>query len=49
MPYIEKLYLINNSNYIGNAELINKFEKLTNNYISENLVTKNKLIKPLSL
>ncbi len=41
----EKLYLINNNNFLGSKFLLLNFKKETNDYISANLIKKNKLIE----
>ena len=42
----EKLYLIN-KNFLGSELLLSNFKKETNNYISSNLIKKNKLIETI--
>jgi len=46
-PIIEKMYLLNNLNFIGNEKLILEFQDESNNYISEVIINKNNIIKPL--
>ena len=41
---VEKLYLVNNNNFLGSELLLSNFKKETNDYISANLIKKNKLI-----
>ena len=41
---VEKLYLVNNNNFLGSDYLLENFKKETNDYISANLIRKNKLI-----
>ena len=41
---VEKLYLVNNNNFLGTELLLSNFKKETNDYISANLIKKNKLI-----
>ena len=41
---VEKLYLVNNNNFLGSDFLLENFKKETNDYISANLIRKNKLI-----
>ena len=43
----EKLYIINNKKFLGSEFLISSFKKETNNYISANLIKKNKLIETM--
>ena len=43
----EKLYIINNKKFLGSEFLISNFKKETNNYISANLIKKNKLIETM--
>ena len=43
----EKLYLVNNKNFLGSELLLSNFKKETNDYISANLIKKNKLIKTI--
>ena len=43
----EKLYLVNNNNFLGSDFLLANFKKETNNYISDNLIKKNKLIETI--
>ena len=41
---VEKLYLVNSNNFLGSDFLLENFKKETNDYISANLIRKNKLI-----
>ena len=41
------MYLLNNLNFIGNEKLILEFQNESNNYISEVIINKNNIIKPL--
>ena len=43
----EKLYIINNNKFLGSEFLISNFKKETNDYISANLIKKNKLIETI--
>ena len=43
----EKLYLINNNNFLGSELLLVNFKKETNDFISANLIKKNKLIETI--
>ena len=43
---VEKLYLVNNNNFLGSEFLLSNFRKETNDYISANLI-KNKLIETI--
>ena len=43
----EKLYLVNNNNFLGSDLLLSNFRKETNDYISANLIRKNKLIETI--
>ena len=43
----EKLYLVNNNNFLGSEFLLSNFKKETNDYISANLIKKNKLIETI--
>ncbi len=43
----EKLYLVNNNNFLGSDFLLANFKKETNDYISANLIRKNKLIETI--
>ena len=43
----EKLYIINNNKFLGSEFLIANFKKETNDYISANLIKKNKLIETI--
>jgi len=43
----EKLYIINNNNFLGSEFLISNFKKETNNYISSNFIKKNKLTETI--
>ena len=43
----EKLYLVNNNNFLGLDYLLTNFKKETNDYISANLIKKNKLIETI--
>ena len=43
----EKLYLVNNNNFLGSDFLLANFKKETNNYISANFIRKNKLIETI--
>ena len=43
----EKLYLVNNKNFLGSELLLSNFKKETNDYISANLIKKNKLIETI--
>jgi len=44
---VEKLYLVNNNNFLGSEILLSNFKKETNDYISANLIKKNKLIETI--
>ena len=44
---VEKLYLVNNNNFLGSDFLLANFKKETNDYISANLIRKNKLIETI--
>jgi len=44
---VEKLYLVNNKNFLGSQLLLLNFKKETNHYISANLIKKNKLIETI--
>ena len=44
---VEKLYLINNYNFLGSEFLLSSFKKETNDYISANLIKKNTLIETI--
>jgi len=44
---VEKLYLVNNNNFLGSDFLLENFKKETNDYISANLIRKNKLIETI--
>ena len=46
-PTLEKMYILNNSNFKGNEYLLMKFRNETNKYLSHTISRKNKLIKPL--
>ena len=43
----EKLYLVNNNNFLGSRLLLSIFKKETNDYISANFINKNKLIETI--
>ena len=43
----EKLYIINNNKFLGSEFLISNFKKETNDYISANIIKKNKLIETI--
>lgn len=43
----EKLYIINNNKFLGSEFLISNFKKETNDFISANLIKKNKLIETI--
>ena len=43
----EKLYLVNNNNFLGSGLLLSIFKKETNDYISANFINKNKLIETI--
>ena len=43
----EKLYLLNNNNFLGLELLLSIFKKETNDYISANFINKNKLIETI--
>lgn len=45
-PIIEKLNIINNSNFKGNENLLMKFGSETNTYISNVVISKKNIIKP---
>ena len=44
---VEKLYLVNNNNFLGSELLLSNFKKETNDYISTNFIKKNKLIEKI--
>ena len=44
---VEKLYLVNGNNFLGLEILFSNFKKETNDYISANLIKKNKLIETI--
>jgi len=44
---VEKLYLVNNNNFLGSEPLLLNFINETNDYISANLLKKNKLIETI--
>ena len=44
---VEKLYIINNNKFLGSEFLLSNFKKETNDYISANLIKKNKLIETI--
>jgi hypothetical protein len=44
---VEKLYLVNNNNFLGSEILLSNFKKEINNYISANLIKKNKFIETI--
>ena len=44
---VEKLYLVNGNNFLGSEILLSNFKKETNDYISANLIKKNKLIETI--
>ena len=44
---VEKLYLVNNNNFLGSEFLLSNFRKETNDYISANFIKKNKLIETI--
>ena len=41
------MYVLNNSNFKGNENLLLEFQNETNKYISNVIISKNNLIKPL--
>ena len=44
---VEKLYIINNNKFLGSEFLLSNFKKETNDYISANLIKKNKLMETI--
>ena len=47
IPVLEQMYVLNNSNFKGNENLLLEFQNETNKYISNVIISKNNLIKPL--
>jgi len=46
IPILEKLYILNNSNFKGNENLLFEFQNETNKYISNVIISNNNIIKP---
>ena len=44
---VEKLYLVNSNSFLGSELLLSNFKKETNEYISANLIKKNRLIETI--
>ncbi|MDC0161892.1 hypothetical protein OAI94_01630, partial [bacterium] len=47
LPTIEKMYILNNSNFKGNKNLLIEFKNESSKYISDNIFNDDSLIKPL--
>ena len=47
IAYIEKLYMLNNSNFRGNEKLLLAFNNESNYYISKFVINENNFLKPL--